>query len=55
MLPPEPLGELTLPLVLPLLLGGLWLLTTLSTLVLVTNPGSPDESSSMPTLLFYYL
>jgi len=61
MFPSKPLGELALPLLsllemlvlhLPLLLGSMLCLTTL---VLVTNPSSPDKSSSVPTLLLYYL
>merc|ERR1712200_158051 len=57
MFPSESLGELALPL-LPLLHPPYLLLGTvlwLPTLVLVTNPGCPDKSSSVSTLLLCYL
>merc|ERR1712172_422598 len=52
--PSKPLGELTLPLLALLHLPPM-LLLWLPSLVLVTNPGSPDKSSSVSTLLLCYL
>merc|ERR1712018_273985 len=56
MFPSKSLGELTLPLLRLLHFPPLLLLCLLlSTLVLVTNPGSPDKSSSVSTLLLHHL